>query len=264
MRGFQCALLAAVAVIGFGSIAAAADLPVKAPIAKVPIVAPPYNWTGFYVGGNVGVGRSQFNTSWDADPIYWGAGLTPQLNTQGDSTTPTGIVAGGQLGYNFQSGPIVYGLEADFDYTGFSATRDNTFVLVAPNIIHEEMSSHWLATVRGRLGVVPTQLSNLMIYGTGGLAIGQVRYFSQENHTIVPETNTIDVSKIRTGWAAGVGAEYAIDPRWIARLEYLHVDLGTETDTGVNSPPAPSSDITRSISYKSDIIRVGLNYMFGR
>jgi outer membrane immunogenic protein len=265
MRRFHCAALAAVAVTGVVSLASAADLPVKAPIFKTPVTAPSYNWAGFYIGGNVGAGRARFNTSWNADPAFWGALLTPLLNAQGGTNNPTGVVAGGQVGYNFQSGPIVYGLEADFDYTGFSATRDNSFSAIGfpPDIQHEEMSSHWLATVRGRLGVTPTQLSNFMIYGTGGLAIAQVKYFSQENDTLTSITETLDISKVRTGWAVGGGAEYAIDPRWIVRLEYLHVDLGTETDTGVNSLRADGG-ITRTISYKSDIVRVGLNYMIGK
>ena len=120
MRRFQFALLAAVAAIGFASIASAADMPTKAPIYKAPVVAP-LNWSGFYVGGNVGgaaISSGQITefipgpgqSGWD------GAGNFMPLGSQ------SSFLGGLQLGYNYQVNQFVLGIEADVDWLRYSVS----------------------------------------------------------------------------------------------------------------------------------------------
>ena len=246
--------------------ALATDLPTKAPVYKA--AAPIFNWTGFYIGGNAGWGTANFKDRWNADPNYWGPGLTPLLDQVGSSTLrANGVVAGGQVGYNYQIQSILLGIESDLDYTGFSKKRDAAFVVVAPNLIHEEASSRWLATVRGRIGVV-TGSERLLIYGTGGAAFAKVSFFDSELHTLVPESNTASSSKVRAGWAAGAGLEYAANANWSIKAEYLHADLGSLNYTSVSNvsfafPPCGAC-IIHNHHYTTDIGRVGINYRFGQ
>ncbi len=118
MRRFGLALLTSAALIGG---AAAADMPIKAPVYKAPVVAPPYNWSGFYIGLNAGY-------SWghqDNDLVVAATGATIFSN----SDKLDGFIGGGQIGYNWQSDHWVFGLEADFQGSGQKADGTNVLPL---------------------------------------------------------------------------------------------------------------------------------------
>jgi outer membrane immunogenic protein len=147
MRRIGIAVLASLALIGGAS---AADMPVKAPVYKAPVVAPPYNWTGFYIGLNVG-------GSWghqDNDLVTVPGGVTLFSN----SDNLDGFIGGGQIGYNWQADQWVFGLEADFQ--GSSQKSDGSFVLlpiagvaVVPGLTAAYTDKlEWFGTVRGRIG----------------------------------------------------------------------------------------------------------------
>ena len=204
-------LLASVglAVIGIAS-ASAADLPRQMP-AKAPIYVAPaaYNWTGPYIGINGGYG--------------WGG------------SDVNGGLVGGTLGYNFQSGPLVYGLEGDLDWTNIKGS--NTCGATTC-----ETRNDWLATVRGRLGYAMGTTGSIMPYVTGGVAFGNI-----ENSV----AGVGSASDNKAGWALGGGLEAAIAGPWTAKVEYLYVDLGNGPTVGGNTS-----------SFHSNIIRAGLNYRF--
>lgn len=195
----------------------AADMALKAP---PPIAAP--SWAGFYLGVNIG-GAAE--ASYYADPN----GII------GDAYTPSwrngaALIGGGQIGYNWQQGTFVYGLEADI--SGLSSPSGLNFAAFSDP--HYTYGSHipWLATIRGRAGVTVGDGMTLL-YGTGGVAIGSVKAFNDECFYGGEPCN--NYSATRTGWAAGGGVERMITPHWTIGLEGLFVDLGSYTKAANNT-----------------------------
>jgi outer membrane immunogenic protein len=166
-----------------------------------------YSWAGPYLGGNLG--------------YAWGS-------VDNAIPKPSGVQGGVQAGYNWQSGPLVFGIEGDLQATG----ADDTF---AP----WKFSNPWFGTVRGRVGYA---FNNVLFYGTGGLAFGELR----------GETFGLSESHTNAGWTAGVGAEFGFAPNWSAKVEYLFVDLSDSrfTITGVSN------------GYQFGVLRAGVNYHF--
>ena len=213
----------AIAALLMGSFAAqAADL--VQPSYKAPAyVAPAYaNWTGFYVGINGGYGFG--SSDWDVPPI---------------SPDPKGFVYGGTLGYNFQTGTWVWGLEGDFDATNIKGSADCFGVSDGCST-----KLPWLATGRLRLGYAGW--SNWLPYITGGGAYGDIKATSPAG----------SADKAKFGWTAGVGIEWAFLANWSVKLEYLYVDLGS-FDCG-----AVCGAASDNVSFKSSIARIGVNYRF--
>jgi outer membrane immunogenic protein len=185
-----------------------------------------------------------------------------------------GIIGGGQIGYNWQNGAWVFGVEADFQGSGQkdSNTFSEPFTYVVPGnfvavilgtgtvaISHEEKLD-WFGTVRGRIGyaVVP----DVLLYATGGLAYGHVT--SSVTGTITTTSSvsaTISEADTKTGWTVGAGIEGAIPNlrNWTWKLEYLYIDLGT-VNYAYNSPITGS--VTASNDITDNIVRAGINYRF--
>jgi outer membrane immunogenic protein len=195
----------AIATTASGS-AAAADLP-RGPAPYYPPPASVYNWTGPYAGLNLG---------------YQWAKVTNNV------TEPSGIAGGGQLGYNWQLGQFVFGLETDIQ----ASAADDTF---APY----KFSNPWFGTLRARIGYA---INNVMLYGTGGLAYGELK----------GEFFGLEEDKTLVGWTAGAGIEYGFTQNWSAKLEYLYMDLASRTYsiTGVDN------------GLHSNFVRLGVNYHF--
>ncbi|HLH98590.1 MAG TPA: outer membrane protein [Xanthobacteraceae bacterium] len=203
--------------------ALAADLSV-APIYKAPpVVTPPaYNWSGFYLGAN---GGGAWGTSgWDS------AG----------SFHPSGGVAGGTAGVNWQFGSAVLGVEGDVDW---STLKGSTTSAGCPAGCTTE--NDWLATVRGRAGYA---FDRVMPYVTGGLAVGDIK---------ASTPGLPGASQNNAGWTVGGGLELALTNNWSAKAEYLHIDLGN-MNCGFNCGAASGN-----VSLKSDVVRGGVNFHFG-
>ena len=211
----------AVAALLAGSLAAqAADL--TQPSYKAPAyVAPAYaNWSGFYIGLNGGYGWGK--SEWDVPAV---------------SPDPKGALYGGTLGYNFQTGTWVWGLEGDFDGTsikGDASCGATTCTTKLP----------WLATGRLRLGYAGW--SNWLPYITGGGAYGEVK----------AETGAGSTNKDKFGWTAGAGIEWAFLANWSVKVEYLYVDLG-KFDCGISCGATPDN-----VTFKASLGRIGVNYRF--
>ena len=220
MKRLVLAGAGAIAMAAMMASAQAADMPRRSAMpAKAPAyVSPAYNWTGVYAGinGGGGWGRSNFSAPF----------ATGNFDTDGWQL-------GGTLGYNYQVGQVVFGLETDIDWSNVKGSSACGVGLTC------ETSNNWLGTARGRIGYA---FDRFMPYITGGLAYGDV------DNSI---TGLGSSSTTKAGYAIGGGLEAAIAGPWTAKIEYLYADLGSATAPG-------GSDV----EFKTNLVRGGLNYRF--
>ncbi|MCK9913067.1 porin family protein [Microbacteriaceae bacterium K1510] len=223
MRSFT-ALGAAVAVLGFATAASAADLPRREAMpAKAPLYAPVYNWTGFYVGVNLGGAWSDSNSNFGK---------------------ASGVVGGGQIGYNWQAAgsPLVLGIEADIQGTSLKSSGTVDPV----NGITGEAKVPAFGTVRARIGYA---WDRFMVYGTGGWA------YSDTKVSLTGPGGSISSDKWGSGWTAGGGVEWAFAGPWSVKAEYLYVKAKS-VDLTLAGIPVSTGD------YNYSVARLGLNYRF--
>jgi outer membrane immunogenic protein len=267
----------ALSSVALPSMAAAADLaPAPRTYTKAPsMVSPATNWSGFYGGVNLGYGwgsgdMSLADVTPNAPPLS-GFPATPQSVADRSN----GVIGGGQIGYNWQMGSFVTGLEADIQGSGIqgTATRSPLITSSVPSptsLTHGTFDQNlsWFGTVRGRAGVTVTP--DLLLFGTGGLAYGKVSNSGDAAFTSTLNSDVIDypaqISQTKTGWAAGAGAEWMFARNWSAKVEYLHIDLGTSSVTGAKKfdgmPQGNPSTIGYTWHNTYDIVRAGVNYHF--
>ncbi len=250
MRRLSIAMVAVISTMAFTQTASA---------------APPYNWTGFYAGGNAGYGSGNANDamvlegSWLTDGTGDNVPLTPLGNGQ---LKINGFVGGIQAGYNYQMGQWLLGIEVDADY--FRMKKDfasGAFTNAASGNSYtftSSFESNWLITVRPRLGYA---FDRLLVYVTGGLAIADQKFSQNITQLNIAYTEIGSVSKTTAGWTAGVGAEYALDNRWSVKAEYLYVDPGS-VSFSASGDIAPDYNSVHSAHLKASVVRAGLNYRF--
>ena len=240
------ARVAVIAVL-IGTPALAADMATKAP----PTSPVPYTWTGFYFGGQIGVGFGDNSSSF--------SGFDPGDTPPPVSPDRSGVVLGGQVGYNYQFGSWVGGLEADIAYTHIDGTASS--ISVNGTTQPTEQDLNWLGTVRGRIGVLPT--NRMLVFATGGAAFGGVRVSS----SLGPAFGTCgpgnscgsgSASGTNVGWTLGGGIEYALSNRISFKAEYLYVDLGSKSVT-YPITLATSLSTTDSV-FRDNIVRAGMNF----
>ena len=284
MRYLSIGILAAVSMSSSIDLGAAADLPTKAPIAPANVGI---NWTGFYVGANVGGGRDTRNVDYLAnDPgsaiLFTIPGARPPALSFKDS----GAVGGLQLGYNWQfNRNWLIGVETDFDWSGIKGSQTGGGIIagVAPFATSNDERLKWFGTVRGRFGFLP--VDSLLVYATGGFAYGRVEH--NGNYTNTSSGATLlnsaggfgflcspgqtcfsgSSSERATGWTLGGGLEYAFWTNWTLKAEYLYLSLEGKSLTESAPRVFISGDIPSSLntSYSRinlNIGRVGLNYRF--
>ena len=266
-----------------GGSAVAADLPLKA----APIVCPACDWNGYYVGvnlgGSIGRGRTDDSVSLNPPGIIGPGGTVPgvinPVSAVSATNSPAGLLGGAQIGFNKQTGNVVWGVEADWNWTGqrdtiqfqnFLASSTN----VAPSTLaaSDEQKLKWLATARARLGWAHDYF---LWYVTGGVAWGKVEsnYNFQDtgNGIFATAPASVSSSTTKAGWALGGGVETSLawlgtSNRWSAKLEYLYVDLGTVNNTftvPVTAVPGAAYTYNSSSHIQDHIVRVGLNYRLG-
>jgi outer membrane immunogenic protein len=239
-------LTLATTVLAIGAQARAADLPRPGP--AVPPLPAVYNWTGFYVGVNGGWGDGTSN--WTNNCIDCTGSAIPGGET--GSFSVSGYLAGGTLGWNYQIGSWVYGIEGDFDWTHLTGNSGSTcggLSDAVPPPTGCETESEWLATVRGRVGYA---FNNVLLFGTAGAAVSRIK-------TGLIPPSTFD-SSTEAGWAVGAGLEVGFAPNWTAKVEYLFVDLPNATcTTTTNCGLAAGSTVT----FNENMVRAGVNFKFG-
>jgi outer membrane immunogenic protein len=228
--------------------------------------AAPFTWTGFYIGGNAGVGFGGESTSVDLGGFnYFAANPAPgEVTKVGDDSA---FIGGGQIGYNYGFNNFVAGIEADFSGFDFQAAKipaSSRADWGSDTRVSVEMN--WLATVRGRLGVA---FDRWLLYGTGGVAFRAGEYRNHDFCNTVPRCGggLLDArGDMGTGWTVGGGAEFAWMANWTAKAEYLFVSFDGEDYSGTAHYPAPRDPVNYKFSASGadfNIVRIGLNYKFG-
>jgi outer membrane immunogenic protein len=251
-------LIAAAATLA-GSSAFAADLAFKAP-------APIYhNWTACYFGANGGGAWNNMNfTIGNNDPTFFGPAFASGATPSTYSESSHGGIAGGQAGCNWQptGSAYVIGIEADADWANLKNTKSiNTNVAgfsSGTGTATDTMQS--IATIRGRIGY---SFDRLLVYATGGLALGNTNYYYSFAFPGTGENYLNSYSATRVGGTAGVGAEYAFTSIISAKLEGLWYDLkGSQFQAGGVTPATPANDV-HIVTAGHDsgwMLRAGLNF----
>jgi outer membrane immunogenic protein len=276
------------AALAFSGPALAADLapnmPAKAPPAPV---AAPYNWSGWYVGLNAGGawGHSADPTTVAfSPPGYFEAISVSAIDSAGAQTNhPSGFIGGGQAGVNWQSGVYVTGIEADFNYLGLkkSTTSTGAYPCCGPTTgfaVSSSISTDWLATIRGRLGLAN---NNWLYYFTGGVAFTDLKAnFGFTDFCLTYAacggigfpgpvgSEAATVSTLKTGYTVGGGVEAGLSGNWSIKAEYLYVNFGSVSTGGLITTPAQigfgtnDNPFSHSANLTVNILRAGLNYKF--
>jgi len=262
-------MLGSVAALAMVSSAMAADLPVKA-APPAPVIAPVWNWSGFYIGLNGGYssGRSSRDLNF-FNPI---TGATVAVAT-GTGRDINGGLFGGQIGYNWQASNWVFGIEADAQWTGekgsttaFCPVAGCFPALVAGGATAATLTDklEWFGTIRGRVGF--TMTPTILLYATGGGAFGEVHSdLNLAGFTAagVPVVAGGSRNTDRFGWTIGGGIEAMFAPNWSGKFEYLYMDIGT-TSNSVVLPTAAGFPLGVNVSSRitDNIFRAGINYHF--
>jgi outer membrane immunogenic protein len=271
LRSFVAALVAAAGSLT--TAAFAADLPVRAPTV---VSAPASNWTGFYVGGNVGYGWGN-NTggqwrSFSDDPAnpFGFAGYFAAGGNVLPGVKPQGVIGGGQIGYDWQFNPNwLAGFVADWQASDMHDSASATVFPPATSFTTQSNSAKldWFGTVRGRIGYVA---NDWMLYGTGGLFYGHVKTNVAFDCSACVGGGVAfggSTSRSEAGWTVGGGVERRLWSNWSIGAEYLYFDLGsvstTASQTLVTLAGGPTrSTLTANSDFTGHIVRAVLNYKF--
>jgi outer membrane immunogenic protein len=246
--------------------ASAADLPMYS---KAPAVAVVYDWTGLYIGANLGYSWGRAITDGSVTAFTTTAGVVttlPTLPLTGRADV-NGFIGGGQLGYNWQQGTWLFGLEGDIQASNERASGDVCTAAGCPPgsfVFTRDYKLDWFGTARGRLGYLPAE--RLLLYVTGGAAFGG---FTGSSWTLPLDVGTW--SRTNVGWTVGAGVEAALGSNWSVKFEYLYMDLGhvggssalVATVGGGAAPTTTTRNYLFNTRFTDSIARVGLNYKFG-
>jgi outer membrane immunogenic protein len=196
---------------------------------------PPVIWRGFYLGGNIGGA--------------WGtSSVSDNLTSASFDRDNNGFVGGVQVGYNYQIGNLVLGVEWDFDWTSIDASGN----ISAPGVIgplQVSADTEWISTLAGRIGLA---LERTLVYiKVGG---GWVR--NEASITQLTTGTSVTASNTSSAWLVGAGFEYALAPNWTAKFEYDFLGLSDKTLPGFAG--------SRGFALDRDIqqVKVGINFKF--
>jgi outer membrane immunogenic protein len=227
-------------------IAAAADM--RSPPAFTQLVQEMPAWAGLYLGVNAGGGIGTADNDFNLGGGATFASVALPLK---------GAIGGGQIGYNWQSGAMVFGLETDFQASSLKGNISTPCVAPfcgLPLTASYSQELPWFGTVRGRIGYAN---AGWLLYATGGYAYGRVE--TNATATAGPLTATLNTSETNSGWTVGAGAEMLLAPRWSIKVEYLYVDLG-RTANSYAFAGLPTLNDSRHISF--NVVRAGVNFRF--
>jgi outer membrane immunogenic protein len=236
-------LLVTLGIVAMAAPAIAADLPAQAYTkAPPPMVAPIYDWTGFYIGGNAGWGEA--HDCWNIIPV---GGV---LFNDGCLSKSGGLV-GGQLGYRWQLGQAVFGLEAQGDWADIKSTHVSLF----DPTVTTSAKINGLGLFTGQLGWA---WGPSLLYVKGGAAVTSNTFSLVTN---IPPFVAASVDSTRWGGTVGVGFEYLFTPNWSVGIEYDHLFMGHNNNSfGVGGLFAT---VANQIDQNVDMVTVRFNYKFG-
>jgi outer membrane immunogenic protein len=242
MKSFLLASVGLVALIGVAAPASAADMAVKAR-PPAPVIAPIYDWTGFYIGANGGWGQSR--NCWDFVDV---AGVT---FAEGCRERSGGLI-GGQLGYRWQASQWVFGVEAQGDWADLSSQRVS---LINP-LFATRTRTDGIGLFTGQIGYA---WNAALLYVKGGAAVTSNR-FSILSTVTGAELAAADAT--RWGAVVGVGFEYGFAPNWSFGVEYDHLFMGDANNSFSVANPVVAGALNR-ISQDVDLLTLRINYRFG-
>lgn len=262
----------------------AAGIATAVSIVSSPLRAePPKSFEGVYVGVNAGTAWG--STSYDTDPGCLATEFVTFCDSAGGSAangtavaasgkgdlTSTGFTGGLQAGYLWRAGTIVFGGEGDFGAFDLSesTTSSGAFpVTFLGNVysLNQRFSTDWLATLRGRLGVLVAP--RLLLYGTAGVAFTDLKFSSSYSDNAIGfgfpgGTGQGSTSDLRTGWTGGGGGEWLLHDGWSIKAEYLYVDFGSESvAVPTSNTPAFQQTMRVDADFRASLARVGVNYHY--
>jgi outer membrane immunogenic protein len=228
---------------------------------------PIWNWTGFYVGANLGYSWGNSDTTGS----FFNNGSGVLISSSTNSFSLNGVIGGGQVGYNWQNGMWVGGIEADIQASGQNGSTAFTCSLtgclptarvpiVDSATVAFNQSLDWFGTVRGRLGVTVTP--TVLLYVTGGLAYGGISMdgtLAGFNGNGAAVSTNFSKSFTKAGWVVGAGLEAWLGGNWTGKIEYLYIDLGTISGSATLLTSSPALLFIYSSRITDNILRVGLN-----
>lgn len=270
--------------------AMAADLSPAPAYKAAAYVAPGANWTGCYLGGNVGgiIADDRYALRMGGDflnsnNLFSNQANSSLLNHSYTANNSDSVTGGVQAGCNWQTGVFVWGVEADINGSGLREAIITSYGPAGPFVGSASLAaSHtetvtkdldWFSTFRARLGVTPSP--TWMIYVTGGLAVAEIK--SRTNLTFGADQFFLNSfvfsgsqTQTRTGWTAGGGAEWALAPNWSFKAEYLYLNFGNFSYTAPCLGPvvAGSCPVGSNVPWNTNVraqehvARVGVNYRF--
>jgi outer membrane immunogenic protein len=243
-------LLAGLAALSLAAPASAADLAARPYAKAAPMIAAVYDWSGFYIGANGGWGSSR--KCWDLSTPA-GAFLANE-----GCHDATGGVAGGQIGYRWQAGAWVFGLEGQGDWADLRGSNISLFF--GPPAISNRSKIDSFGLLTGQVGYA---MNNVLWYVKGGAAVTHDKYdgsFTAGGILIDSGSDT------RWGGVVGTGLEFGFAPNWSIAVEYDHLFMGrNNVDFTSLLPPPPVGFLTRNETIRQDVdlVTVRLNYRFG-
>jgi outer membrane immunogenic protein len=267
--------------LSFGA-AYAADMPVKAPVAPVVVSDP---WVGIYAGGNIGYSFGRTDDATNVAPFFtnnlgnFGSFSFPG-GTAATSSNVNGVIGGGQIGFIGRIAPHwLAGVEADIQWSGQRGTAHGAFGGTTSDCTTDDCSFanahditkklNYFGTLRGRTG---GEWNGVWIYGTGGLAYGEVSLSGNNTLSLFDNSTTprtlvgtistpLNRSEFQVGWTAGIGVEGLIAlTNWRWKVEYLHIDLGSSG--GGLFGGGFSQVLVNGTRFTDEIVRIGFNYKF--
>jgi outer membrane immunogenic protein len=237
------------AAMGGSKFARSADLPYPAPI-PAPVYAPVFSWTGLYIGGSLG-------GAWSPGTIA----DTVTGTTFSNLSSSLVFVGGGQVGVNYQTGYVVLGAEANFNWVANNGYNNNGVVIGGPlglgDTFTATANNRWITTVTGRLGVTADRV---LFYAKAGAG-----WVGRSDFTVTDLTAGLSVvgsnNRSSTAWTVGAGVEWALPGNWIVRAEYDYIGLNNQSfNVPLSSPVLPGDSLidNRNIA----LLTVGVSYLF--
>ena len=223
--------LTAILLVTSAGTASAADMPQAAPFTRAPYASPAYNWTGFYIGAMGGYGWS--------DQVRASIG---GLAVSASSNDLKGGFGGGTVGYNWQAGNWVFGLEADAAWSDIKYSESAFGVTVT-----DKIQSFGSAT--GRIGFLPANA--VLLYVKGGYA------WADNQVSATGFGVTFAESRFHSGWTVGGGLEYLFVPNWSGKVEYMYADYSNANYLTAFVPGGIGLGVT------VNTVKAGVNYHFG-
>jgi outer membrane immunogenic protein len=239
-------LLSGVALlaVSMAAPASAADMAAR-PYTKAPppVVAPIYDWTGFYIGANGGWGQSHNCVDF----------VTLAGTVASGCRDRSGGVVGGQVGYRWQSNQFVFGLEAQGDWADLSNTRVS---LLNPTL-SPRVKTDGIGLFTGQIGWA---WNAALLYVKGGAAVTSNRFDIFDTPTGL---GLVSASATRWGGTLGVGFEYGFAPNWSFGAEYDHLWMGTANNSFTAVDPRLVGILNNRITQDVDMFTLRVNYRFG-